>query len=97
MEFHNIKKCIPHTYQISCRAAIKPGNNSKLIRFALKRRWWWSVTDNVEECNFVWSQLRDRNIFIDGAQASEKVHNHLEHNYFLGNKKCLFYNMKTYY
>ena len=26
-----------------------------------------------------------------------KVHNHLENNFHLGNKKALFYNMKAYY
>lgn len=25
------------------------------------------------------------------------VHNHLEYNFYLGNKKALFYNMKEYY
>lgn len=28
---------------------------------------------------------------------SERVHNHFEFNYFIGNKKALFYNMKQYY
>lgn len=26
-----------------------------------------------------------------------RVHNHLENNFFIGNKKALFYNLKTYY
>lgn len=34
--------------------------------------------------------------FIEDSKAM-KVHNHLERNYFLGNKKALFYSMRKYY
>ena len=29
--------------------------------------------------------------------GNEHVHNHLEFNYYIGNKKALFYNLKQYY
>ena len=31
------------------------------------------------------------------SKASEKMHNHLQFNHFIGNKKALFYNLKKYY
>jgi len=30
-------------------------------------------------------------------KAKPLVHNHLQNNFFLGNKKALFYNLKDYY
>lgn len=36
----------PASYPAPLRALIKPGNNAKLVKFALKRRWWWSLDDS---------------------------------------------------
>jgi hypothetical protein len=30
-------------------------------------------------------------------RINEKMHNHLEFNHFIGNKKALFYNLKQFY
>ena len=29
----------------------------------MKRRFWWSFTENIEECNFAWTQLKLANLF----------------------------------
>jgi hypothetical protein len=47
MKLHNIQKSIPTTYQKPCKAVIKSVNNPKVVKLALKRRWWWSITENI--------------------------------------------------
>ena len=48
------------------RVYIGNGNNSNLIASLMKRRFWWTVTENVEASQFSWSQLR-----IDCITASQ--------------------------
>ncbi|CAD8057988.1 unnamed protein product [Paramecium primaurelia] len=170
------------------KAYVGKGNNGMLVRQILKSRWWWSIQDEMEQCHFVWTQLKvnqihenmkslirnpnEQNIcqsasssittigplglnkqddqsdneqqiknnkieysqwnkflshneirqysqILNGqGRASKlltleqvqnlkqkltiyneptKMHNHLENNFHLGNKKALFYNMKAYY
>ena len=40
------------------------GNNSKLIRETLKKRWWWSETHTMGEADFVWTQLKQTKIIF---------------------------------
>jgi hypothetical protein len=37
---------------------VGPGNNRNLIRALMKKRAWFVEVDSVEEANFVWSQLK---------------------------------------
>lgn len=37
---------------------VGPGNNSMLIRSLMKRRSWWEETKNIDEAQFVWTQLK---------------------------------------
>jgi carbonic anhydrase len=39
------------------------GNNSSLVRSILKRRYWWTISEKAENCHFVWTQLKNNNIF----------------------------------
>ena len=41
--------------------------------------------------------VRKKNLFYIADSLRLKVQNHLECNYYLGNKKALFYSMKNYY
>lgn len=41
--------------------------------------------------------LSKKNLRVIEDSRRLVVHNHLEHNYFIGNKKALFYHMKKYY
>ena len=34
------------------------GNNSNLIRSILRKRSWWTETNNVNKANLVWAQLK---------------------------------------
>ena len=43
------------------------------------------------------SLLKFKKIDVIENSSRLKVHNHLECNYFLGNKKALFYSMSQYY
>ena len=50
----------------SCyKAFIGSGNNCTLIRSVLKRRFWWNITDKMESCQFVWTQLKVNSIYKD--------------------------------
>ena len=41
------------------RAFIGPGNNSKLIKAVLRKRWWWTFADDYDSSvNFVWTQIK---------------------------------------
>lgn len=48
------------------RIWIGPGNNSMLIKSLIKRRFWWTVENdrNLSTVNFVWSQLKDNNLYL---------------------------------
>lgn len=41
--------------------------------------------------------LKGKKMEVIESSSKVKVHNHLQCNYFLGNKKALFYSMKKYY
>ena len=41
--------------------------------------------------------LKYKKIDLLDSNSKTKIHNHLQCNYFLGNKKALFYSMKKYY
>lgn len=85
---------MPCGYKEPLRATVKPGNNAKLVKCVIRRRWWWVVEDDTGHTSFLWSQLKDKNLF---ANRPDAAHNHLECNTALGSKKSLYYNMKAYY
>ncbi len=37
---------------------IGSGNNRNLLISMFKKRWWWAETDNMNEANLVWTQIR---------------------------------------
>jgi hypothetical protein len=41
-----------------------------MVKSILKRRFWWSVVEKPEGCNFVWTQLKQNSIFRDCQQDS---------------------------
>ena len=42
----------------SFKAYICKGNNGRIVKTVLKKRWWWTLVDkcNPEECDFIWTQ-----------------------------------------
>jgi len=38
------------------------GNNKNLIRSIMKKRGWWMETENIDAANFVWSQLKIKDV-----------------------------------
>lgn len=59
---------------------IGPGNNSLLIKSLIKRRFWWSIENdkNLSTINFVWSQLKDNNLFRrQKASTTQQLHRKL--------------------
>ena len=47
-----------HKYSSNFKIFIGKGNNSNLIKAIIKRRFWFEITKNMEEANFVWTQLK---------------------------------------
>ena len=45
------------------KAYVGSGNNSAMIRGLLKRRYWWTFSDDKSECSFVWTQIKINAIF----------------------------------
>lgn len=91
------------------RYFIGGGNNPMLVKSVIKQRWWWSLVDSIDTANFIWTQWKKQKVLNlmptieDGKTAEDKknsllrLHNHLEGNAQLGNKKEMFYNMRNYY
>lgn len=59
----------------------------------------WKSENSIEERTYLkrGSLILKKNIRIIDETKSLVVHNHLEQNYYIGNKKALFYYMKSYY
>lgn len=132
------------------------GNNSKLVKQVMSKRWWWSRVPVSESStsNFAWTQWRDQS-FLDSLPSScnvshskypfngdfknevlyiknltgkkivdisclgfekitksrsftimdvrskvnvgQRIHNRVDKNFMLANKKALFYNLRNYY
>lgn len=52
------------------------GNNSMLLKGLLKRRFWWTVADKIDEgVHFVWTQLKN-NDYIKGQKSYSKMNNY---------------------
>ena len=52
-----------------------------LIRTLMSRREaWWSVTDRIDEANFVWTQLKVNQIFNIQDNGEEKTDKKIEIN-----------------
>ena len=94
---------IPYKFYIS------RGNNSIIIKQALSSRWWWKYAPTAEwqEYSLMWTPWKSMKMLnmvpftlsepLHNNRSTAKMHNHLESNYHLHNKKALFYNLKKYY
>jgi hypothetical protein len=50
---------VPPSEPRTLKAFLGKGNNSKLIRAVLRKRWWWTVTEEYDRAvNFVWTQIK---------------------------------------
>lgn len=47
-----------------CKAYIGCGNNSNMIKSLLKRRFWWTISEEFsEDCVLAWTQIKITKIF----------------------------------
>lgn len=53
----------PFGDQKNLRYFIGKGNNSMLIRMAMKQRWWWTMSDKEKSYNFIWTQAKQKKAF----------------------------------
>lgn len=51
---------------------VGPGNNCKLIRAIMRRRPWWYECGDINEADFVWTQIKVKSIF---EIQDDKKHN----------------------
>ena len=67
---HELSLCIVRSNgvmpSIPCDTTYKvfigPGNNSHLIAFLIKRRWFWTRVDTWQQADFVWTQHRSKTV-----------------------------------
>jgi len=92
------------------RYCVLNGNNSALVKGLFRQRWWWCSSEKEDyiSSNLLWTQWKKQEFIAKIGKNKEnvskefhsidiKVCNHLEFNYVLGNKKCMYYNLKSYY
>lgn len=77
---------------------VEPGNESCLVREALKRRsaWWRAASSTSDACDFLWSANDDRASSIGKAERLGKRHcvrNKLRHGYEASKKHYLARNL----
>lgn len=57
----------PENIDSSYRVYFGPGNNSCMLKAIMRRRFWWTIVDssnkNIEDCQFVWTQLKINSLF----------------------------------
>ena len=78
------------------KAYISSRNNQMIVK-AVLREHGWSFTDSIDFANLIWTQWKENSIINLLKKAAVDVYNHLEGSTQLGNKKELYYNMKSYY
>lgn len=66
---------IPESYKEPPRVTIRQGNNSRLIKTIMIKRWWWVIEDDSLKSNFLWSQSKDLHVFNTKTE-SMRIHNH---------------------
>jgi hypothetical protein len=46
------------------------GNNSRLVKEMMKKRWWWNVTEdkNAQDVFLTWLQLKDKAFYKRTSQ-----------------------------
>lgn len=47
----------------SLKYFVGKGNNSKLIKNIMAKRWWWSLDSKEDNSNFIWTQLKIYSIY----------------------------------
>jgi hypothetical protein len=62
-------------YEDSFKIYVGKGNNSNLIKCIIKKRFWFEVTKSKEEAHFVWTQLKEEEVYTRQEQevAAKKV------------------------
>ena len=84
------------------------GNNSPLVMAMMRERWWWIPANDMHEANLLWTQWRKmefintlkplvppepKNVDLPGLP---RLCNHLEGNYYFGNKKSMYKSLLLY-
>jgi len=52
----------PSISESSYKFYLGPGNNSQLLAFLMKRRWFWSRVETWQQADFIWTQNRHNSI-----------------------------------
>jgi hypothetical protein len=46
------------------KAYIAPGNNGAMVAGLIKRRFWWTITnERTPDCDFIWTQIKIQEVF----------------------------------
>lgn len=63
--FNSSRKVIPPN--ASPKYFVGKGNNSKLIKSIMGKRWWWKLDSREENANFLWTQLKIYSVYQEQA------------------------------
>jgi hypothetical protein len=70
----NLELHHPSPFLLKHKAYIGPGNNCNMVMGLIKRRFWWSVSEDYsEDCLFIWSQLKNNKIFRRQESATSNI------------------------
>jgi hypothetical protein len=72
-------KLPPNSFK-KLKAFVGFGNNCNMIKGLLKRRFWWSISEEMaDECLFVWTQIKMNKIYQrqERAQLNQSAYNSL--------------------
>lgn len=54
-----------------------------MIKSIIKRRFWWNISEKLEGCQFIWTQLKQNGIFKDQICSKTKKDNNYVFNVHL--------------
>jgi tubulin--tyrosine ligase len=50
-------------YETPFKFYVGKGNNGNLIKSLMKKRFWFERTENIEEANFIWTQIKKEKLY----------------------------------
>lgn len=65
---------VPQTNTCQYKYYVGKGNNSRLIKRALKNRSWWCEVNNPNEADFVWTQWKNKVLLSSFPQGDTIIH-----------------------
>lgn len=73
----NYSNCLyvhtPENIDYSYRAYFGFGNNSCMLKSIMRRRFWWTIVESAENCQFSWTQLKVNSFYKSQVSRQEPL------------------------